>query len=70
MSKLKKVLFNKGSSIALASISFILTLVPEDIFKQVKLFNNCVDKLNVMFLRILLCLIIFFSSEFWIPDMV
>lgn len=59
MDKLKNILFNKGSSIALGGISLILTVIPEDILKQVKIIDNCMDAMNVIILRMIISLIIF-----------
>lgn len=59
MNKLKNILFNKGTSIALACISLIITVIPEDILKQVKIIDNCMDAMNVIILRIIISLIIF-----------
>ncbi len=64
MNKLKIFLLKKGSSIAFAIISFILTVLPEDIFKMVKIVDTGIDAVNVIIMRSILCITIFVLVKF------
>lgn len=64
MNKLEKLLLKKVSSIAFAIISFILTVIPEDIFKKIKIVDTSMDAINVIIMRIILCIIIFVLVKF------
>ena len=59
MSKLKKILFNKGSTAAYAIISAIFTLVPEDSLLFWKLNDKWQDSTNILINRLVICVVIF-----------
>ena len=59
MSKLKKILLNRGSTIAYAIISGLFTLVPEDCFLTWKLCDKLKDSTNVLINRLILCAVVF-----------
>ena len=59
MSKLKKILFNKGSTAAYAIITAIFTVVPEDCFLFWKLNDKWQDLTNILINRLVICVGIF-----------
>lgn len=59
MNKLKKILFNKGSTAAYAIITAIFTVVPEDCFLLWKLNDKWQDTTNALINRLIVCVVIF-----------
>ncbi len=59
MSKLKRLLINKGSSISYAIITAIFTILPEECFKFFLINENWSETANVVIQRIVVCVVIF-----------
>lgn len=63
MYRLKKIFFNKGSTIAYALISTIFIIFPEEIFKSIKIFNNWSELVNIVINRSIFVTAIFLLSN-------
>ena len=63
MSKLKKLLFNKGTIMAYAIITAIFTIVPEDCFLVWKICDKWKASTNILLNRLFVCAIIFFITN-------
>ena len=63
MNKLKRFLFNKGSSVAYAIITAVFTVVPEDFFKCVKLKADWQDMTSATVNRLIICVVVFLISS-------
>ncbi len=59
MNKIKTLFFGKGTSLVYAIISLVLTLVPEGVFKNIKLNDSWSDDLTVLLDRVILSIVIF-----------
>ena len=58
MGKLKRILFNKGSTAAYAIITAIFTVVTEDCFLLWKLNDKWQDSTNALINRLIVCAVI------------
>lgn len=63
MNKIKNMLFGKGSSFAYALISFLLTVMPEGVFKYIALNASWPDELTVLINRVILGIILFLGVK-------
>ena len=63
MSKIKKVLLNKGSTVAYAIISAIFTVVPEDCFKLFSINPRWLDTTTVLVNRLISCVLVFLIAN-------
>lgn len=54
--------FKKSNTFALTIISIIFTLVPESVFEGYKLITKCSDEMNIVLIRVLICILIFLLS--------
>ena len=64
MNKMKKILFNKGSTAACAIITAIFTVVPEEYFLLWKLNDNWPDYTNALINRLFVCVVILLIASF------
>lgn len=63
MSKIIKFLFNTGSNLACTIISAIFTFFPEDFFNIVIVNKSWSKETNIIFMRLIVCIVIFFFSH-------
>lgn len=63
MSKLRKILLNRGSSTAYAIITVIFSAVPEDLFLVWKICDKWKDFSNVLINRLIVCAVVFFIAN-------
>ena len=64
MNKLRQVILNKGSAIAYAIITAIFTFLPEEVFKVVRICDKWPEIVNVIIIRLIVCVIIFIIANF------
>ena len=63
MNKLKDRLLNKGSTIGYAVITAIFTILPEDCFKIATINANWSEAVNVLIIRLIVCMVIFIGAN-------
>lgn len=63
MNRLRKLLFNKGSTVAYAIITAIFTVVPEECFLLWKICDKWKDSTNILINRLAVCIVVFILSN-------